>query len=222
MSRTCRFPGCWSPAASSFAAYCTSHRTSFRRHGAPDQRAITKTILKPYLKSVRARIAKNPDNVAWVTLDNRWRALADHARAIVSDYHKGRAGSRFERAAAFEVLKLSDDIAPRVVVEVTVAMVMMRELEPRQFRSDRAFWMQVARRVRGITDLNFGERWDNARGRVRRCYRDLTPRASVILGHWLVETLGVGGQHLARLQQAEWEQKAKERQELHEALSNLA
>jgi hypothetical protein len=178
--------------------------------------------LKPYLKLVRARIAKNPENVSWVTLDNRWRALVDHARAIMSDYYKGRAGSRFERAAAFEVLKLADDVAPRAVVEVTVAMVMMRELELRQFRSDRAFWMQVARRVRGITDLNFGERWDHARGRVRRCYRDLTPRASLILGQWLVETLGVGGQHLARLQQVEWERASKERRELHESLSKLA
>ena len=58
----------------------------------------------------------------------------------------------------------------------------MWELEPRRFRSDQAFWVQLARRVRGLTDVNFGERWDNARGKVRRCYRELTPRANITLG----------------------------------------
>jgi len=222
MSRPCRSPGCSSPAASSFAAFCSPHRSTFRRHGAPDQKAITKAQLKPYLKLVRARMAKNPDSVAWVTLDERWRALEDHARGIVAASLKGRAGSRYERAAAHEVIKLADDVKPRQVVEVATAMVMMWELEPRQFRSDRAFWIQLARRVRGVTDINFGERWDNVRGRVRRCYRELTPKASLILGHWLAETLGVGGQHLARLHRAELEKKANEGRALHDALSKLA
>jgi hypothetical protein len=222
MQRPCRAPGCSSPAASSFAAFCSPHRSAFRRHGAPDQRAITKAQLKPYLKLVKARMAKNPDSPAWVTLDERWRALEDIARGIVADYAKGRAGSRYERAAAYEVIKLAEDVKPREVVEVATAMVMMWELEPRQFRSDRAFWIQLARRVRGVTDMNFGERWDNARGRVRRCYRELTPKAALILGHWLAETLGVGGQHLARLHRAELEKKANEGRALHDALSKLA
>ena len=164
MNRPCRAPGCSSPAASSFAAFCSPHRSAFRRHGAPDQRAITKAQLKPYLKLVKARMAKNPDSPAWVTLDERWRALEDIARGIVAASPKGRAGSRYERAAAYEVIKLADDVKPRQVVEVATAMVMMWEMEPRQFRSDRAFWIQLARRVRGVTDMNFGERWDNAAG----------------------------------------------------------
>jgi len=90
---------------------------------------------------------------------------------------------------------LAQEVKPREVVEVTCAVVMLWELEPQRFRSDRAFWLQLARRVRGVTDVNYGERWDNVRQRVRRTYRELTPRASLILGRWLAETLGVGGQH---------------------------
>jgi hypothetical protein len=222
MTRPCRAAGCRAPAASSFAAYCSSHRATLRRHGAVDQKAITKTHLKPYLKAVRERISKNPDSSAWVTLDSRWRALVDHAVGILGQYARGRPMNRFEVAAAQEVAKLGREVTPRQVVEATCAMVAMWVIEPKRFRSDDAFWVQLARRVRGLTDVNFGERWDNVRRKVRRCYRELTPRANLILGHWLAETLGVGGQHIARLQQAEWDRKAKEAAELREALAKLS
>jgi hypothetical protein len=195
MYRICRAPGCRERAASRFAAYCPAHRTALRRHGAPDQKAIANAELRPYLRLVKARMAKNPDHIAWVLLDERWRALVDHAEGTLADYAKGRAGSRFERAAADQIVKLAADVAPRDIVVVTGAMVMMQELAPRAFRSDRAFWVQLARRVRALTDRHIGERWDNARGRVRRCYRELSPRAAVILGRRLAETLGVGGIH---------------------------
>ena len=221
MNRTCRAPGCWAPAASSFAAYCAPHRTALRRHGAVDQKAITKAQLKPYLLRVKARISRNPESIAWVTLDERWRALVGHAEGILAKFAKGKAGFRHERLAAQEVVKLASDVMAREVVEVTAAVVMMRELEPRHFRSDNAFWVQLGRRVRSVSDLHFGERWDNARQRVRRVYRDLNPKATLTLGRWLATTLGIGGLHLARMEQAARDSKAKESRELHEALSKL-
>src|SRR5262245_55857089 len=75
--RTCRAPGCWSPAASRFAAYCSPHRTALRRHGAVDQKAITKAQLKPYLKLVQARIKRNKENAAWYNLDHRFELLVE-------------------------------------------------------------------------------------------------------------------------------------------------
>jgi hypothetical protein len=221
MTRYCRVSGCWSPAASRFAACCPPHRAALRRHGAPDQKAITKAQLNPYLKLVKARIAKNPEHVSWVLLDERFRALVDHAQGILAAYTKGRPGSRFERAAADQVVKLAEDVKPRDIVEATASMVVMQELAPSAFRSDRAFWVQLARRVRALTDRHIGERWDNVRGRVRRCYRELTPRAALILGRWLAETLGIGGQHIARLYKAERQKQAEERQQLHDALASL-
>jgi hypothetical protein len=158
MLRTCRAPGCRAFAASSFAAYCPTHRRNLRRHGAVDQKAITKAHLRPYLKAVRERIAKNPDSPAWTTLDARWRALVDHAEGILGQFSRGRAMNRFEVAAAREVVKLGKEVKPREVVEATCGMVAMWVIEPRKFRSDEAFWVQLARRVRGLTDVNFGER----------------------------------------------------------------
>jgi hypothetical protein len=177
--------------------------------------------LAPYLKMVKARIGRNAENLAWVTLDERWRALVDHAHGILARYASGKAGVRFERIAAQEVVKLAKEVEARAVVEVTAAMVVMQEFEPRAFRSDAAFWLQLTRRVRSLTDVHFGESWDNKRQRVRRHYRELSPKAAVIMGRWLAETLGVGGQHIARVELAEREKKAREQGDLHEALRKL-
>lgn len=221
MLHHCRVPGCTRTAASSFAAYCAPHRAALRRHGAPDQKAITKARLSPYLAIVRKRIAKNADNIAWVSLDDRWRALVQHAEQIVADFALGKAGSRFERVAAQEVVKLSSEVEARSVVEVTAALVLLQEFEPRVFRSDNAFWLQLARRVRSLTDLHFGESWDNRRQRVRRHYRDMTPRAAIVMGRWLAAALGIGGKHIARVEVEERDKTARERADLHDALRKL-
>jgi hypothetical protein len=221
LNHRCRVSGCGAPAASRFAAYCANHRNRNRRHGAPNQDAITKAQLKHHLRRVKARIAKNAHSPAWWQLEERWRALIDHSKGIMAGYYSGRAGVGYERRAAEEVIKLGNDVEPRQVLETVAAMVMMQEFEPRRFRSDRAFWIQLARRLRALTDMNFGERYNHQTRKVRRCYREFSPRAAEVLGRWLAQTLGTAGLHLARLEQAEHDKKAKERQELGEALAKL-
>jgi hypothetical protein len=49
----------------------------------------------------------------------------------------------------------------------------------------------------------------------------LSPKAALFLGHWLATTLGVGGQNLASIKQAERDRKASECRELHDALSKV-
>jgi hypothetical protein len=192
-----------------------------RRHGAVDQRAITNAQLKPYLALVRVRIAKNPDNQAWPSLDNRWRGLVQQAQDIIAHVESGEAGNKYELMAAREVVKLAPEVRPRDVVEVVGAMIMMSIMSPRCFKSAEALWTQLARRVRGLTDLHVGERWDHTRQRVRRRYRELSPKAALRLGHWLATALGVVGQGLAKAEQAERDTHAKESRELNEALSKL-
>ena len=192
-----------------------------RRHGAVDQQGITKSDLAPYLKRVRARVKKNEHSPAWTTLDDRWRAVEDNARQILAAYFAGRPGRRDERQAAHEVVKLADDVGARTVVETALAMVMMMEMEPRRFRTDAAFRAQLVRRVRSLTDMNFGERYHHPTGKVKRVYRDLAPRAAVILGQWLVETLGSAGLHVARLERRDTEQKMQEQEAFHAALREL-
>src|SRR5262249_55934002 len=132
----CRVPGCSSPAASSPAAHCSCHRSTLRRHGAVDQKAVTKAHLWPYLNRVQKRIAKNPESIAWVILDERWRVLVDRVRAVLAKFATGRGGVRWEKLAAQEVMERADDVPARTVVEGAAAMVMMGEMEPDRLRSN--------------------------------------------------------------------------------------
>jgi len=84
MARICRAPGCYAHTSSRFSVYCSTHKARLRRHGAVDQKAITKPDLRPYLKLVRARIEKNRENPLWSHLESRWAALAEHARGRVA------------------------------------------------------------------------------------------------------------------------------------------
>jgi hypothetical protein len=142
---------------------------------------------------VRARIKKNEHSPAWVALDDRWRAIVDRAQQIEAAYFAGRPGQRDERQAAHEVVKLGRDVPSRAVVETVCAVVMMLEMEPARFRTDSGFRTQLVRRVRALTDMNFGEHYNHKTGKVKRVYRDLPPRATAILGQWLADALGGAG-----------------------------
>src|SRR4051812_48115314 len=152
MPRICRAPGCAAETSSRYSPFCQRHRARLRRHGSVDQRAVTKADLKGYLKRVRARIEKNPDSPAWSALEGRWEALQQHAREVEAYFQSGRAGPRYERRAAHEVMKLGQAVEAREVIVTALAMWVLQELEPRRFKSDAAFRSQLIRRVRGLSD----------------------------------------------------------------------
>jgi len=201
--RMCQAPGCGGPIASSFAAYCRPHQARLRRHGAVDQTVVTKAQLKPYVAMVKARIAGTPDNQAWATLDSRWPALLDHARGLIGDGEGGPSDTGHELMAARELVKLAYTVEARDVLEVVGALLMMSIMDPLQFKSDAALWIQLARRVRGLADPDVVESWDHRRQRVRRRARELSPKAARCLGHWLATAFGAVGPGLAKAEQAE-------------------
>lgn len=221
MTPICRVPGCGAEAASRYSHYCRNHRARLRRHGAVDQEGVTATDLAPYLAKVRARIEKNRESSAWGQLQGRWLAVVDHARSVVAFFNNGKPGSSFERKAAHEVLKIADAAKPHEVVEVVLAMFIMQEQEPRRFRSDAAFRVQLVRRTRALADVNAGLSYDHKSGKVRRVYRELSPKVIAIIGQWLAVALGGAGVHLAQLEQKEEEGQRKEHLELHKALEEL-
>jgi hypothetical protein len=97
----------------------------------------------------------------------------------------------------------------------------MQELQPRRFRSDRAFRTQLVRRVRGLTDLNAGSWFDHQTGKTKRAYKELSPRAAAVMSQWLADAFGGVGLHLTRLEQNEADKKQQEQQAIHASLSQL-
>jgi len=218
INRPCRVVGCCASASSRYSIYCNTHKARLRRHGAIDQQAITKADLNPYLGLVQARIDKNKDNPLWSQLAARLSTLADHAKGLFA--YRG-AMPRHERIAAQELLKLTNSVPHQEIIMVTLALFMMLELEPRRFRSDRAFRTQLIRRVRGLTDLNAGSWFDYETGKTKRAYRELSPRAAAVMGQWLAAAFGGAGLHLAKLEQIEADRKQQEQRALHASLSQL-
>jgi hypothetical protein len=221
MSSTCRAAGC-AGRTTRYGSYCNTHKARLRRHGAPDQAAITKAALAPYVGRVRRRRAKNESHLLWGNLDKRWAALIEHAKAVQAPFLDGRAGYIPNFEAACDIVKLGEHVAPEAVVETVLAMYLMLDAEPRRFRSDEAFRAQLVRRVRGLSEVSAGTWFDYRSGGVRRTYRELRPRTSEVFGEWLTAFLGGPGVYLAKLERQAAERAEEEQRILEKQLKELA
>ena len=221
MTKQCEARGC-TEGTTGYSTLCDTHKHIQRRHGHPEQDGITVHRLKPYLKRVGARRAKNVDSTAWTILEARWDALKDHAQGILAEWSTGKAMVVTQVHAAQQVQALAGSVPPSTVVNAALAMFLMRDAEPRRFASDRAFDFQLVRRVRGLAPVNAGSYWNHKAQRTTKVYRDLPPRVAELLGRQLREAFGLAGFMLAEKERAE-EVKAKaEQRQLAEALEALA
>lgn len=221
MNRTCKATGCANRAASRYGNYCHSHRSRLRRHGALNQNAITKADLKVYRQLVRERIEKNKDKALWDKLKAVWRAVIEDAQAVVERWRKGVPMANYNRVTAFELVKLSNAVEPDEVIETVLAMYLLQDQEPRKIRTDKAFLTQMVRRVRGLTSLNAGTWTDNATGKSKTAYRELSPKAVEGIGKKLATAFGPAGIALAKLERRDHERRMRELTEYHQALGDI-
>ncbi|MBM6592391.1 recombinase family protein [Microvirga pudoricolor] len=114
-----------------------------------------------------------------------------------------------------------DTVEPHEVIVTALAMFLMHYQEPRRFKSDDAFTTQLVRRVRGLSDVNVGEWYDDKSGRTRRVYRELPPRVVQVIAGWLIPMLGGIGLKLVELEQAEWDARQQEIRSFYKAVSDL-
>lgn len=216
-ARLCAVPHCGSTAASDYSPHCRRHKSTLRRHGATGQRGITKAELAPYLACVEARIAKNPDSEAWSLMEATWTTIVSEANVIVSR----RVWNRYERCAANEIAAIALDCTPGEVIRTVLAMVLFWHDRPRRFASDEALRVQIARRVRALSQRHIGLRYDDRTGQQVRVYREMTPKAAGILGRKLMVAFGAIGLHLAALDDRDRKAAQEAKQRLATALSQL-
>lgn len=215
----CAVPGCRSPKLPR-SPLCNTHKSAKRRHGDAQQRGITVRDLAPYVKSVRAHIRRNSKNSVWEQLDNLWRLLLDELGRELEEL-RNRPAVAYDREAKEQLVKLKDAVKPREAVEVILAMYMLQEFDPRRFKSDDAFRFQLVRRVRALSDVNVGSYYQHETRKVKRVYRDLSPRATRALASYLVETFGRAGVYIASHERNRVEAQGKAKAELDKALAEL-
>jgi hypothetical protein len=216
----CAVSGC-TKTAKRYGRYCNTHDTRDRRHGHPRQETVRTKDLRPYRDIVRRRIQRNADAAAWQTLETIWRQTVRHCQARLREYLGGKPAIRWERLAWEEIIKLAQAAEPREVIETTAAMVVMQSFDPWRFRSDRAFWFQLVRRVRALAEINIGKSVDPGTGKVKRVYRDLPPRACEALAKIILESIGIAGAKIAQLEQQEQERQADQRTKLYKELEEI-
>lgn len=220
MKRVCRVQGC-EAAANGYGVYCPKHKANDRRHGGPTQRGVTKADLKPYREKVSQRVLKNEENPVWRKADERWLSVVGFAEGVIGRFAIGRAGFGWERRAAVEVVKLSQHVGAREIVETVLAMYLMQNMEPRSFSSERAFKTQMVRRIRGLTEVNAGKWLDPGSGKLKTTYSELPPRVTGAIAGWLVSALGGIGVYLAKLETEKARKEEQDRRELAEALEGV-
>ena len=220
MTRRCSVATC-GHVTSGFSKHCEIHKRVLRRHGHPEQRGVTAYELAPFRKAVEARRAKNPTNPAWPLLQARWEALTGHAAGTLDVYATGAASISYERMTAELLIVLRDGVPADTVIDTALAMFAMEAQRSGRFRSDRAFVFELARRVRGLADVNAGSKWDEKQQRMRRTYSEVPPRVLECIGASLQTAFGVAGMRLAELDKKEAEGKQAERIELHDALKEM-
>lgn len=220
MSRQCTVARCTEPATG-YSTCCERHKRAQRRHGHAEQDGITVNELKPFRDRIAARRAKNPSNPAWELLAQRWAILVTHATDSQKAYAAGQVSIRHVQIAAGMLTSLAANVPTEIVVETALAMFILQEANPHRFKSDRAFSFQLARRVRGLAEVNAGTYWDDKRGKVKRVYRDTPPRVLDALAASLADAFGLAGLQLAQLEQRDAQRGDIERRQLTEALKEM-
>ena len=220
MSRPCAVVRC-SAAAVGFSTLCEGHKRTLRRHGHAEQKGVTVFELQPFRQAVAARRAKNPDNPTWALLQARWETLTAHAAATLDASAMGVPMVSHERQAAQQLMSLRDSVPGVAVIDVAMAMFAMEAQRPARFKSDKAFGFQLCRRVRGLAEVNAGTSWSAKEGRMKRTYRDISPRVLDSLAACLKLAFGVAGMRLAELDKKDAEGERAERQKLNDALKEM-
>jgi len=212
----CNAAGCGRQTAG-YSQFCSKHAKRNHRHGHHEQQGVTRERLKPHLELVRRFMARRGEAL-WATLEAVLATALKDAKGIVAERLSGRPGNRFEAAAASEFARVVESVPARSVIETVAAVVILREREPRAFKSDKAAFMQTARRFRSLSRETKRRYVGRRDGRVKTVTRDLHSQSATALGRMLHEALGVIGVKIMQAVDAEHNQRGETRAAAYFAL----
>lgn len=201
--------------------YCATHRKRWRRHGDAQQRTVSATDLKVYRHTVSGILNRDKNGKIVAVMASNWEKVIAYARDEVEQYRKGRPTQRHLRRACEELVKLADSVTVRDLLEVGLAMFLMREWDGRKFASDQGFTFQLTRRVRALTDLNVGTYYNQVTGKVHRTYRDLPPKVTRLLADVLTGYLSRAAAHVISIAKKDWEEEQRKTSGVDEAFAEL-
>jgi len=170
--------------------YCSRHFSTNRRHGDSTQVGITQGRIKPQIALVRSYIARRDGDVLWPKLEAVWASAVSRAREQVAEIRSGRPFIRQEGFAAAELVRVAETAQPRQIIATLVAMAILQAQQPGVFRTDKAAYVQTARRFRSLSKSSRRVCWSACTGTHKTRITDIRSDVAVALGRLLKESMG--------------------------------
>lgn len=192
MGRPCSVPGC-GRKSSGARRLCDSHATHRKRHGHELQEGVRVGEITETKKFIRRwiRSRANGDRI-WQGILADWQKCRDDALAEMRAVNQpGRVGRSWLMSAWRDIINVGSSADAEKIILTVMAVVWLREYQPRRFVDDTALLYQISRRFRTLSEHNVCT-WENSsQGEPRRCYRTPAPRHAHALGGMLLARIGV-------------------------------
>lgn len=217
----CFVSGCQREAGK-YGHLCPKHAMRKRRQGHPQQDPVKRHELRPWCREVRPVLDRNRRREAIKITEERWEALLARCPALVDGRDTGGIVHWPTVQAAKALLQAAKDASFEAVLETVSAMLLLRDTDPRRFKSDDALRVQLARAVRrlGTTAVAWGV--DQKTGKTRGVYRTFPHRASLVLAEMVLEAIGPAAGRIVATVKAEAERKARHEGQYRAALAEIA
>jgi hypothetical protein len=221
MAKPCAVVGC-RRAATRYSPHCEHHRTHARRHGHAEQLPLRAHEIEEHRAAVRAFMARHPKEEGWAIIGRRWKAVLAEAQGEIDARESGHATARHHYESAKALQRLAGRVEYETLLETALALLLHLEANPGRYRSDDAFRFQFARIMRRLAPITAtGTAWDEARGRVRKTYRDWSPRLIRSFANRLLDAFGAAGIGLARRLKAAEARRQEEARRLADSLDRM-
>ncbi len=217
----CFVAGC-QRTATTYGHLCPKHTAHQRTYGHPEQVPVRRLELRPYREAVRPIIARNRTTDALKITEERWTELLRRCGPVAAGTDGRTAFHRPTTAAAQALVKLGKEASFDDVLETVAAVLLLQERNPRRFKSDRAFSVELARAVRGLGTLAVATQWDQKAGKVRGVYRRFPLPASLALAELVVTAIGMTAKRIVATVQAEEARKVRLEGEYRASLEGIA
>jgi hypothetical protein len=192
MIHFCIVPHCDQPTTGR-SNKCNAHKLALRRHGHPLQAGIKVTEYSPYRDTIRRLWQANEASTLWEVMQARWGRSLSHAQGILGLRDRGVTFNRHQAKAADELVRLDRNVPFEDLACTALALYVYAADHPLRFRSDDALRFQLVRKVRALDDLAVYTTWNHKRRAMHRVYRDMPPRAVMLLAGYLEGTFGEAG-----------------------------
>lgn len=184
----CEVDGCGMPVYR-LSRYCRSHTRQADRTGSPTGRTVTRSELKPYWLAASRFIERHRDHPG-VAAGLRWvRELMTEAARLPSPKRRTQSNSPDALLGVRARGMVLHWDGPEDCLASVFAVFALRRFDPRLFKSDRHFRVQLASRFLSLPRRVF----DRTEGKAARA----PMRLRVWLGARLEQTLGILAERVA-------------------------